>query len=754
MMMLLHLFVSVTLFSAQDKRMTPEQQLSAEPALQAVFSRDFDPMPMAALIEALSKETGVGMSAGNKAADDMVILFVRDKSYAEVLLKLAEHFGFTWELQHAGKAKHYLLTQTSPAAAAEAKERDRLELERIEKIRADARKDASITTEQIEQRKAKLLEWYRRQPKESEPQPEDSPNWHRSPEWQAYEAWMSSEESEDQQRLKPDRLAIARVLAGLKDDVWLRLARGETVSYHTAPRLLQNRLTASWLKDVQAWAAECDKPLPVGSDPQSPETRAARAVIPMVFRTPLGREESNLPIASVGLVFQIEEPSINLFGAGITAKLNVALIAYDPDRRPIRTATYQFGVPTRFPRSQPDAIPPPKDYSEEPILGRHVTLPKVFTALASSDEGELRAAARQFTRDMYEKGPLAASVAALRKAIADAAGCSLICDAYQDLLVASLVRSMNQFAPPRPKVGDLLDLLEKRDGQKWTIEDGWISMRTEDWQFQRNRTTPDWLVRKLVTFMRGERPSLDELAKMASALTPAQCRGLIPLQRYEVFGGSVGANSIIGQKALHVLRVWAELPVAQRDALLSRAAIPYEVLSPGAKSALEALVQLQPLGMTGGLAEFGYPFQWDREDGIASQQQPGVSFDWTEYFPPTPHAPINLTAKLNTYESYYVRAYTYDGTLMYSSEPTPSSARQMLRYYTKSNEDMTAMGTTFRFGKFIVESLLLNIHLGDRITVTAAARTSRQAEGEEFTRDALPDEVQRLLSDPERPAEN
>lgn len=753
-MMLLHLVVSVTLFAAQDAQMTPEQQLRAEPALQAVFSRDFDPMPMAALVESLAEETGVGMSAGNKAADDMVLLFVRDKSYAEVLIELAEHFGFKWDVQHAGKKKHYLLTQTSAAAAEEAKERDRLQLERLEKIRADVRKDAAITPEQIEQRKAKLLEWYRRKPKEPELQPGDSPDWYRSPEWQAHEAWMSSEESEDQQRLKPDRLAIARFLATLKDDVWLRLARGETVSYHTAPRTSQNRLPISWVKDVQAWAAESEKPLPVGTDPQAPETRAARAVIPTAFNIRPGFEEWDLPIASVGLVLQIEEPSVNLFGAGITTKLTVALVAYDPARRPIRFAAYQFGVPMRFPSTEPDAPPPPKDYSEHPVLGRYVTVPKVFAALGSPDQGELRAALRQFTRDMHEKGPLAASVAPLRKAIADATGCSLICDAYQDLLVASLVRSMNELVPAKPRVGELLDLLERSDGQKWSLENGWLSMRTKDWQFQRNRTTPDWVVRTLVTYMQGKRPSLDELTKIAASLTPPQCRGLIPLQRYEMFAGSVGANSIIGEKALHVLRLWAELSLAQQAALLSGAPISYEELTPAARTALEALVQLQPIGMSEEFAEFGYPFQWDREDGIPTSPRPGMSFDWTEYFPPTPQAPVYLTARLNSYPSYYVRAFTDEGVLAFALEPPPSSARRMLRQYTQSSEDGAAMGMTFRFGKFYADSLILNVHLGDRLAITAAARTSRAGEGEEFTGDALPDEVKRFMEEPKRPAED
>ncbi|MEP0766402.1 MAG: hypothetical protein HRF45_07685 [Fimbriimonadia bacterium] len=747
--MLLHLIVSVTLFAAQDTKMSPEQQLRAESALQAVFSRDFDPMPMSELIEILSKETGVGMSASNRAADDMVLLFVREKSYAEVLLELARHFGFTWEIQHVGKTKHYLLTQTSAAAAEEAKGRDRFQLERIEKIKADARKDANITAEQIEQRKAKLFEWYRRQPKEPDTGPEEDSNWYRSPEWLTYQSWLGSDEAEDQERLKPDRLAVAKFVASLSDDVWLRLARGETISYHTSPRTYQSRLSNSWLKDVRAWSEGADKPRPDGQDPMGPETRAARAVLPSVYCTRLGREDPTLPITSVGLVFQIEEPSVNLFGAGLVTNLRVALSAYDPARRPIRFAAYQFGVPMRWAEAEREAPSPRKDYSEDSVLGRYVTVPKVFSALGSPDEGERREAMRQYTRDMHEKGPLAPSVAQIRKAIADATGHSLICDAYQELLIASLVRSTSRLIPEKLRAGELLDILEQKDGQTWRIEDGWIEMRTKDWQFQRSSTAPPWLVRKLMDFAGGERPTLDDLAALAARLTPAQCRGLIPLQRYEVFAGSVGANSLIGQRALHTLRLWAELSTAQRDTLLSRGPVPYETLSPGARKALEALVQLEPIGMSGGFAEFGYPFEWDKADRIPMGRPYGVIFDWTEYLPPLPQRFVYLAARTNATPSYYVRLVADDGSVAFAMEPPPSGAKRMLRSYSKTSRDMEAMGTTYRFGKFFCDSLIVSVHLGNDTTVTAAARTSRKAEGEEFTGDALPDEVKRFSAETE-----
>ena len=344
---------------------TAEDQMRAEPKLQVVFSRKFDALPMSDLLAAIAKDTGVNIAAGNRVANDVVVLVVKDKSYFEVLLKIAEHFGFTWQVQTAGTSKQYLLTQSSESVAAEAKLRAQQELARIEPIRKAIAKEAALTDQDLSTYRSKLLEWYRQEPKVDwekldEWRSPDEP-WRESPEERAYREWQAREEGEFAQYLQPDRRAVVQFISTLGDREWVQLASGTPLSFCTTPRPTQGRLPISWVASTREWLRLSQEPFKLSDPPEGPEQGPITAEQRLYWDTrpnfsralEADLDEIMVPqkVAIVSVTLYVPNGGTTYFGyAGRSGLLQAKLIAMDANRTPLHYAEYSFGAEGRHAR--------------------------------------------------------------------------------------------------------------------------------------------------------------------------------------------------------------------------------------------------------------------------------------------------------------------------------------------------------------------------------------------------------------------
>ncbi|MER3473930.1 MAG: hypothetical protein C4335_07825 [Armatimonadota bacterium] len=95
----------------------------ADARLQKEVSVFQPPAPLSAVVKALSQQTGVALQAERNISQYRAILVAEEKPLHEVLRKLADAFGFTWERRgKEGGPPSYLLVQTPADSAREAAE--------------------------------------------------------------------------------------------------------------------------------------------------------------------------------------------------------------------------------------------------------------------------------------------------------------------------------------------------------------------------------------------------------------------------------------------------------------------------------------------------------------------------------------------------------------------------------------------------------------------------------------------------------
>lgn len=762
--------MSITATVAQSA----EEQMRAEPKLQALFSRKFDAMPMSDLLAAIAKDTGVNIAAGNRVANDTVVLVVKDKSYVEVLLKLAQHFGFTWQVQTAGSSKQYLLTQSSESVAAEAKLRAQQELARIEPLRKAIAKEAGLTEQDLANYRAKLLEWYRQEPKVDWQKLQESRNpdepYRETPEEKAYREWQGKEEGEFSQYFQPDRRAVVKFIATLGDREWMQLASGTPLSFCTTPRSTQGRLPGSWVANTRDWLRMSEEPYhsvePAegrGQDVMSPEERLYWDTIPNF--SSLGPEEgpaairAHQNVAIVSITLSIPDGGINIFGfGGRTGTVHAKLIAMDAQRAPLVYAEYTFGTESRYARfgrifdDEETATPKDvEDYSDHPILGKPVKVPPMFRGLDSLDEGEQAASMVNVLRGFRTQGLFSVLVTPVRHAIADSAGVCLVSDAY-------IGQSTGEFDTPfglvprgEQQVGRLLDALKASGGIEWKLEDGWITLRTSDWAYWRPRQIPPSVYTRLQSVGYGSEMSFDELAQIATSLTEDQFESSWPWMRTGFLAQSRTASSLQDVSSRSVLRMWGALSVAQRKALLAGDRVPLQLMTPAAREAIHTLIQRH--------SEFGsmQVFSgWDTESETpdapgATSQTPGFAepaepYDWTEYIPDKTSMPVAVSLERKTTNGFYMAATMgADKETVYRMELPESQFAAMMSAMDESLEEMGRFGVGARFGRVVSEDYHFRVHLTPEVAITVRVGVSHEVPNSSFDPKDPPPDVKQLI---------
>ncbi len=159
------LFVSPDVFAKEDA-LDPK----TDPRLGKVISIFQTPASVSAVVKALSTQSGILLTTERSISEYRAILVAEERPLHEVMRKLAEAFGFTWERKgKEGEPPSYMLVQPSADAAREAaelREMERLADEIWRYAAAQAAKWAPAGKKEVEARMEELRKTYETRLKE------------------------------------------------------------------------------------------------------------------------------------------------------------------------------------------------------------------------------------------------------------------------------------------------------------------------------------------------------------------------------------------------------------------------------------------------------------------------------------------------------------------------------------------------------------------------------------------------------------
>lgn len=159
------LFVSPAVFANEDA-LDPK----TDPRLEKVISIFQTPTPLTTVVKALSTQSGILLTTERSISEYRAILVADERPLHEVMRKLAEAFGFTWERKgKEGEPPSYMLVQPSADAAREAaelREMERLADEIWRYAAAQAAKWAPAGKKEVEARMEELRKTYEARLKE------------------------------------------------------------------------------------------------------------------------------------------------------------------------------------------------------------------------------------------------------------------------------------------------------------------------------------------------------------------------------------------------------------------------------------------------------------------------------------------------------------------------------------------------------------------------------------------------------------
>lgn len=159
------LFASPIVFANEDA-LDPK----ADPRLEKMVSIFQTPAPLSAVVKAISTQSGVLLSTERSISEYRAILIADERPLHEVMRRLAEAFGFTWERKgKEGEPPGYMLVQPAADAGreiAELREMERLADEIWRYAAAQAAKWAAAGKKEVEARMEEVRKTYEARLKE------------------------------------------------------------------------------------------------------------------------------------------------------------------------------------------------------------------------------------------------------------------------------------------------------------------------------------------------------------------------------------------------------------------------------------------------------------------------------------------------------------------------------------------------------------------------------------------------------------
>ncbi len=766
-------------------------RLSDDSRLTKKFTKNYEATSFKSLLEDFTAATGADIKAGNKISGDLIILSVKDKSYAEIMAKIAEHFDFGWEIKGSAPSYSYVLSQPTDAAKREYRNRLDSERKRIAKIREVVAKVAKLSDKEIDGMREKYKEWAKAEPKIDWKKIEEEHNrndeWQQSPEEKAHQIWQSKPEGQLSDDIRADRRTIAQFLSNLSDQTWDRIAAGDPVSFCTAPRMYQLSLANQWIGTMRDWCAyepsageapavEDDASPPAPEDVYQgmnvdPEASIGPSVHPVWSEeqgdVPNGPGVDTNPQSVATVTILVRYGTTNRWMMSSDAGgLSVNLIGMDRRRRSVYVGEYRFDAPTSTPSFFGNAMaaagiktsddteekrpePPPPDYSKDPILGRKVVMPKLVPDVPTDDPtGGMLAVMRHFMQDMIKKDPLNWVAAPTRLAIADSAELCLISDAFD---VSNPSQTLGIFAGMQPggptkenqRVGQALDEMKANESEDWVVKDGWISLRNREYGYYRPRQMPrDTLVAIYRMASGSEEPTIDQLASLANSANELQYRSLSMNGMDFLMMASTG-KALFSPESRAMLRLWSSLSPFHRNTLTAGKPLSIDSLMPNQKAnVIDAIREYNAMyggqGMDFDMSNIGE----EQTDDKGPFRSPTSPFDWAERVPQSTSFPLSVSLESTRKNGFYVElADKQGGGAFYHMSISPSMLGDIADVPEDARQQMEQMGMKPKMGREESLKMQFRIHLTDRIAIPVKLSFSKRMPNSDFDIFSPPQDV-------------
>jgi|GEM_PF-7071516 len=540
----------VTLVPAQEAAALSDLPQSDEPVSVRVVVQ-----PLSRTLETLSEETGVRLSAERGIAGDLVTLVCKDQPRREVLLLLAEHFGWTWRKTGEG----YRLVKTSQQARAE-------EQAAMRQFAAPLLAGQRFLLQELEASNAlDIREAFDR----------------------AAEVKLAAIETDDEAARR--RLERQAYRLDLRYNVFNRLA---ILAFSSLGE--QEAARARWLGVAVFSSRATPSQFPFSQE----ALRAARTVLDSL-RWAAGAEgatpnPSDLPPQiSVWLSDAIRDER-RLAAANPAALLvRVTLIIFSAERGADPIGWGYVDVVDSdgllLARSRDVVLPGPPPSADmqrerppelDVPIERSPLLQYVATRLAPEEGLDLG----RFWRKGSDADPLE-DLGRVLSEISDLTGVPVIADAH-DQLGEGVPR-----ANGAKTCLDVLDALQRWKGWNWSYQGGWLRLRVRDWESAQLGTVErESLMRLRESFFEDGGIGLDQIA--TTLLPPASPVGG-PARTFGFYIPAFMGGPFAKER---LLRFWSVLPPSLRMVLAQGEKVRYGDLPLQARAAFDDLLYSQPSG--------------------------------------------------------------------------------------------------------------------------------------------------------------
>ncbi|GEM_PF-7019611 len=529
----------------------------------------------------LSAAAGVTLRPEPSVKSDRITLLAQNRPAKEVLRMISSHFSWEWKKSAEG----FVLGQSPAQKSAEDSRCSKEICKQYYASQERSRKLAGAAPPPFDQAAQRLLalgeQFDKLMPKGDEELSEQQ---------EKELSDLEEELSGLQDKLDPMARFVRTVFAAMNDSQLLELdARGRIV-FSYLPTRAQHGLGAVSSAAQRFLGEEQRKRDWIASTP------AARTVLARELRRSFRWAEgsSNAEIATVRIVFRTDGQ------ADVWAVTTVL----DKDGRIIGSGT------SWLPNDQDeDSSKPSETESSAPSLIRSTMTQKleIDKARAVQQFGP-QAVVSRFLAVMFgspespDFGDLFRLRSELLLTIADAAKMPLIADSYDDSADLYTTHLLKLLTAPKT-VGEAFDEYAKYAECKAQLSNGWVTLRTNDWELARAKTVPaDALAALTAAKDRNGGVTIGPLLAFISGLSDLQFRSTMTDLVSELAGlGPVRSGSV-----LHMLKAVALLSPVQWEKLKSGAGVAYGDLPIEARREIsEALLQSAGPGAVSGLE---YPF--------------------------------------------------------------------------------------------------------------------------------------------------
>ena len=546
---------------------TTQDVFTGDTRLNAPISIRVDAESLTSVCKKLAKG-GVPLEVSPAISKDVIILSAKERPLKEVLITIADHFGWQWVKEGGG----YRILQSDDSK----KNEQRLLQEAVMKPYLDAQAQCRKSIEDSTKidrvaLKKKIADLDQRIVKLSETAMPTGDDYQENPELMR----LYEERAKLYSQIEPFNSFSIRVFAALPPAKLAELEKRSRIvlSYHPTPsqsplsgpgskaaeNLVAELITQAREASVNASTAPDD-----GEDigDSYPVFKPDDVVSVRVAFSGGSREMMNFGsgirarIAVLGRKGQILTQGDNYVGSGD----NMYLQRYglNPDTQqaaPKREAKGKLDEPLTLTTELKEDLKPATN-----------GMPAFFKVFAP------------FLTVGSEIDPLVPEAKVMND-VAEAAGISLIADAYDAHLMQLGMK------PPKGKTAaEIIYSLTDSTGAKWSFDGSWAKIRTSDWLVARAETAPrDILLVTRDRFIKQSGLTLDQSAELAAKVTDRQANSpalMMAAGMAWAMGGDEGRAGIYG------LRFWHSLSIMEKTTLLKGGALTYFAMAPDSKANL------------------------------------------------------------------------------------------------------------------------------------------------------------------------